>query len=120
MKPRTAIGLGLAFSSILFFVGGALVLQNALDAKARSERQIAATNKQCLAYLNELPNVTVAPAGDDVTVVMRGITDPKTSLTDATLGIMMCPTKKVESVCVGDECQGANKEVIVRFKLIKG
>lgn len=119
MKARAAIGLGMIFGSLAFFAGGGFVLTQAMDASVRAERQISSTNKQCLEYLNEIPSSSVVPVGDDVSIVIKDIKDPKTALSDASLAIMMCPTKKVENVCLGDKCQGPTDEVILKLKLVK-
>ena len=118
MKVRAAIGIGLALGAVGFFCAGGFVLASAMNASARAERQIASTNKQCLDFLNTIATASVAPMGDDITLVIRDVNDPKTALSDATLAIMMCPTKKVDSVCLGDKCQGAQDKVILRVKMV--
>lgn len=121
MKFRTAIGVGLILSSFALFAGGTLVVQSAMDAKLRTERQIEATERQCIKLLNTLPNASVTPIGDDVTVIMGKIIEPRKALTDASVASLMCPNKKLAEICLGDECPGAKDgEIALRMKFVKG
>lgn len=121
MKFRTAIGVGLILSSFALFAGGTLVIQSAMDAKLRTDRQIEATERQCIKLLNTLPNASVTPIGDDVTVIMGKIIEPRKALTDASIASLMCPNKKLAEICLGDECPGAKDgEIALRMKFVKG
>jgi hypothetical protein len=121
MKFRTSIGVGLILSSFAFFAGGTLILRDATDVKLRSERQIVATEKQCINLLKTLPNANVVMANDDVTVIIGKIVDPRKALTDATVASLMCPNKTLSDICLGDKCgPGEKAEVALRLKFTKG
>lgn len=121
MKFRTAIGIGLIFSSFAFFAGGTLILRIATDAKLRAERQIVATEKQCVSLLNTLPNAKVTLIKDDITVVIGNVVEPRKALTDATVASLMCPNKSLSDICLGDKCgPGEKDEIILTLKFTKG
>jgi len=121
VKFRTAIGVGLIFSSFAFFGGGTLIIRDATDAQLRAERQIAATERQCLKLLNTLPNAKVTPVNGDVTVTIGKIIEPRKALTDATVAALMCPNKTLADVCLGDKCPGATDgEIALRLRFVKG
>lgn len=121
MKFRTSVGVGLILSSFAFFAGGTLILRDATDAKLRAERQIVATEEQCIKLLKTLPNGNVMSANGDVTVVIGKIADPRKALTDATVASLMCPNKTLSDICLGDKCvPGGKDEVSLRLKFTKG
>lgn len=121
MKFRTAIGIGLIFSSFALFAGGTLVIQSAMDAQLRAERQIQATERQCIKLLNTLPNASVTPVGEDITIIIGKVVEPRKALTDASVASLMCPNKRLSEMCLGDECQGSKTgEIALRMKFTKG
>lgn len=109
MKTRTAIGIGLILSSFVMFASGTYLGRLTLDEKLRAERQIDATNQQCLRILNTVDGATVTPLENEVTLIIPTVRDPRKTLTDATVALLMCPNMSMDEVCLGDQCQGANE-----------
>lgn len=118
MKIKTAYGLGLLTASFAFFATGAVVLTSAVDEQARSERQREATDRQCLSLLGSIPGAEVT-GSDDVTVLVRNVTDPRRALDDMSTAVLVCPGRRIVDPCIGDRCQGSQDKVIMRFKMRK-
>ena len=117
MKARTAMGIVMMLASTAFFAAGGLVISETIDMKNREERQAKEVDAQCIRLLNTLPNASVAEADGAAVVVMRDVSEPRKALSDATVAAMMCPGRKLEEVCLGDKCTGAQGTVALRFKL---
>lgn len=104
-------------TSFAFFAGGSFVLQQALDAKSRAERQKIATHEQCVSFLETLPSAQVSTTGKGVTVILSDANDPRRAIADASIAALMCPGKSVVSACLGDKCLGSDDRLIMRFTL---
>jgi hypothetical protein len=116
MRAKTATGIGLLLSSSVLFAAGAYISFETVDMKARQDRQWKDTDTQCVSLLKTISGAEVS-AGDDMTVVVRNITDPRKTLTDASVAVLMCPGRKMTEMCLGDKCVGAQDKVVLRFKM---
>lgn len=116
MRAKIASGLGLTLSSFALFAGGAYLTFATVDMQARQDRQWQETDAQCVSLLKTIPGAEVG-SGNEMTVVVRNVTDPRKALTDATTAVLMCPGRKMTEMCVGDKCVGAQDKVILRFKM---
>ena len=116
MRMKTAAGIGLSLSSLAFIAAGIFLVVSTVSEVDRDERAWAETEKQCVSLLKTIPGAEVAE-GDDMSVVIRNVTDPRKALTDASVAVMMCPGRKMTELCVGDKCTGSQDKVVLRFKL---
>lgn len=117
MKIRTASGLALILSSIALYAGGAFVAMQAIDEQNRQEAQRRATETQCLRHLEQIPNAQVQNAGK-LTVTVAPVTVPMEALTTASMAVMMCPTRDLVDLCLGDQCDNNKKgtvTLVLRF-----
>lgn len=116
MRSKTVTGIGLILSSFVLFGFGGYISYATVDMKARQDRQWKDTDAQCVNLLKTIPGAEVS-TGDDMTVMIRNVTDPRKTLTDASVAVLMCPGRKMTEMCVGDKCVGAQDKVVLRFKM---
>lgn len=108
MKIRTASGLALIVSSFVLWGGGAFVALQAVDELNRQQIQRRATETQCLRHLEQIPNAQVQNAGK-LTVTVSPVTVPMEALSTASMAVMMCPTRDLADLCLGDQCDANRK-----------
>lgn len=118
MKSRTLAGLALMFSSFAFIGGGTLSLFKAMDMEQINTRRNSETARQCTEKLGEIAkaaNGTVTQKGLHTVMILKNIGDPRIALSTADTAIMMCPNKDVTEQCIGDKCEDANNQIILRM-----
>jgi len=118
MKSRTLIGSTLTLSAFLFIGAGTFTLMSALSVQEINIRRDRATAMQCTEKLNDLAifgNGTVETVRTDTVLTIKEFTDPRGALSAASLAMMMCPNKNVETICLGDQCEGAGNKVILKM-----
>jgi hypothetical protein len=115
MKTKTLVGLALILSSFALYGAGGFIIKSAIDEKNRIEVQKRVTETQCLRHLESIPNAKVSNTGK-VTVTITPIGEPMEALTTASMAEMMCPTKDLAEVCLGDECGPDKKTVSMVLK----
>lgn len=111
MKIRTAIGVSLILSSFALYGGGAFVALQAVDELNRQEVQKRATETQCLRHLEQIQNAQVQNAGK-LTVTISPVTVPMEALSTASMAVMMCPTRDLVDLCLGDQCDTNRKGTV--------
>ncbi|MDW9478737.1 hypothetical protein GOB57_08470 [Sinorhizobium meliloti] len=111
MKIRTLTGVALILSSFALYGGGAFVALQAIDELNRQEVQKRATERQCLRHLEQIPNAQVQNAGK-LTVSISPVTVPMESLSTASMAVMMCPTRDLVDLCLGDQCDNNRKGTV--------
>lgn len=116
MRAKTAAGLGMLLSSVVLFVAGGYVINATIDESARQSRQHEENDRQCVTLLKTIPGAEVT-SPDDMSVIVRNITEPRKAMTDASVAVLMCPGRKMTEMCLGDKCQGSQDKVILRFKM---
>ncbi|MCV9963797.1 hypothetical protein OIU34_18125 [Pararhizobium sp. BT-229] len=122
MKIRTVSGVALILSSFAFYGGGAFVALQAVDELNRQEVQKRATETQCLRHLEQIPNAQVQNAGK-LTVTVSPVTVPMEALSTASMAVMMCPTRDLVDLCLGDQCDNNRKgtvTLVLKFDPTKG
>lgn len=122
MKIRTVSGVALILSSFAFYGGGAFVALQAVDELNRQEVQKRATETQCLRHLEQIPNAQVQNAGK-LTVTVAPVTVPMEALSTASMAVMMCPTRDLVDLCLGDQCDNNRKgtvTLVLKFDPTKG
>ena len=111
MKIRTAAGLALMLASLPLYAGGAFVAMQAIDEQNRQDVQKRETEVQCLRHLEQIPTARVENAGK-VTVTVSPVAVPMEALTTASMATMMCPTRDLVELCLGDQCDPSKKGVV--------
>lgn len=111
MKIRTAIGVSLILSSFALYGGGAFVALQAVNELNRQEVQKRATETQCLRHLEQIQNAQVQNAGK-LTVTISPVTVPMEALSTASMAVMMCPTRDLVDLCLGDQCDNNRKGTV--------
>jgi hypothetical protein len=111
MRIRTVSGIALILASFAFYGGGAFVAVQAVDELNRQEIQKRATETQCLRHLEQIPNVQVQNAGK-LTVTISPVTVPMEALSTASMAVMMCPTRDLVDLCLGDQCDNNKKGTV--------
>lgn len=111
MKIRTASGVALILSSFALYGGGAFVALQAVDELNRQEAQKRATETQCLRHLEQIPSAQVQNAGK-LTVTISPVTVPMEALSTASMAVMMCPTRDLVDLCLGDQCDNNRKGTV--------
>jgi hypothetical protein len=109
MKTRALAGSILIFVSLAFFGGGGFIIKQAVDEKARQAVQRKETEAQCQKHLESIPGAKVRTAGT-VTLTLPDVTNPMEALSTASMAIMMCPTRDVASICLGDRCASSGND----------
>lgn len=103
MKIRTLAGIVMLTASLPLFAAGGFLVKTALDEKEREVVQKRVTETQCLRYLQAIPNAKVQNAAS-LTVTVSPVTVPMEALSTASMAEMMCPTRDLAEVCLGDQC----------------
>lgn len=111
MKIRTALGVSLILSSFALYGGGAFVVLQAVNELNRQEVQKRATETQCLRHLEQIQNAQVQNAGK-LTVTISPVTVPMEALSTASMAVMMCPTRDLVDLCLGDQCDNNRKGTV--------
>lgn len=111
MKIRTIVGVSLILSSFALYGGGAFVALQAVDELNRQEVQKRATETQCLRHLEQIQNAQVQNAGK-LTVTISPVTVPMEALSTASMAVMMCPTRDLVDLCLGDQCDNNRKGTV--------
>jgi hypothetical protein len=117
MKTRTAVGVALIISSFALYGGGTFVALQAVDELNRQEAQKRATETQCLRHLEQIQNAQVQNAGK-ITVTISPVPVPMEALSTASMAVMMCPTRDLVDLCLGDQCDNNRKgtvSLVLRF-----
>jgi hypothetical protein len=111
MKFRTATGVALIIASLPLYGAGAFVAMQAIDETNRQEVQRRETETQCLRHLEAIPAARVQNAGK-LTVAISPVTVPMEALSTASMAVMMCPTRDLTDLCLGDECDPTKKGTV--------
>lgn len=111
MKLRTASGLALILTSFALYGGGAFVALEGINELNRQEVQRRATDTQCLRHLEQIPQAQVQNA-DKITVTVSPVAVPMEALSTASMAVMMCPTRDLADLCLGDECDTSKKGTV--------
>jgi hypothetical protein len=111
MKIRTASGLVLILVSFPLWAGGGFVALQAINETNRQEQQKRVTETQCLRHLEQIPNAQVQNAGR-LTVTIAPVTVPMEALSTASMAVMMCPTRDLVDLCLGDQCDNSKKGTV--------
>lgn len=105
------MGLALIVSSFALYGGGAFVAMQAIDETNRQEVQKRATETQCLRHLEAIPVARVQNAGK-LTVTISPVTVPMEALSTASMAVMMCPTRDLVDLCLGDQCDPTKRGTV--------
>lgn len=108
MRKRTLVGLLLLFAGFGFGGAGGYLMVEVLDRNTRNEEAIRMAETSCREQIVKIG--TYVPLPDDkVTVVLKEADDPRQAMADLTGLIATCPTRQIESACIGTVCGGGNK-----------
>lgn len=103
MKKRTLVGLLLLVSGLGFAGAGGYVLKLTLDRNMRNEEAIRVAETSCREQIVKIG--TYVPLPDDkVSVVLKDTSDPRQAMADLTGLVATCPTRQIESACIGTIC----------------
>lgn len=101
---RIAVGLMLGGAGVVFTVVAVFVAQAAQDQNRLTERNYLAADVACRDQAQKLGAIKEVEAGRIWELTVPVVVDKRTALGDASAVIAACPTRTMQSFCLGSGC----------------
>lgn len=111
MKHRTLAGTALIFASLGLYAASAFIITEAVDEKNRADARFKENETQCLRHLESIPFARVRNTRS-FAVTVAPIGEPREALMTASTAVMMCPTRDLVAMCLGDKCAPERPNIV--------
>lgn len=101
---RIAVGLMLGTAGVVFTIVAVFVAQAAQDQNRLTERNYMAADVACREQAQKLGAIKEIEAGRIWELNVPVVVDKRTALGDASAVIAACPTRTMQSYCLGSGC----------------